>query len=114
MEKLTDKGKHIVKVGNHVHTNMISKPATVRRGENKCRILEMHLKLKEQQIKTSLFAYRLLYQNFMATANQKSTIDTHTKQKNGSKQLKLVIKSQEKRTKDERKKKDLQKQIQNN
>ena len=28
--KLTSKGKHTVKVGNHPHTNMISKLATVR------------------------------------------------------------------------------------
>ena len=36
MEKLTVKGKHTVKVGNHLHTNMISKPGTVRRGEHQC------------------------------------------------------------------------------
>ena len=40
--KLTSKVKPKVKVGNHPHTNMISKPTTVRRGEYKCRILEMH------------------------------------------------------------------------
>ena len=40
MEKLTGKGKHKVNVGNHLHTNMTSKSATVRRGEHKCRILE--------------------------------------------------------------------------
>ena len=61
MEKLTSKGKHTVKVGNHPHTNMISKPAIVRRGEHKCRILEMHLKLKDHQLKTISFIYRLLY-----------------------------------------------------
>ena len=38
MEKLTSKGKHKVKVGNHPHTNMISKPAVVRRAEYKYRI----------------------------------------------------------------------------
>jgi len=43
MEKLTRKGRHTLKVENHPHTNMISNPATVRR--DKCRILEMHLKL---------------------------------------------------------------------
>ena len=85
MEKLTGKGKHTVKVGNHPHTNMISKPAIVRRGEYKCRILEMDLKLKDQQLKTILFTYRLLYQNLMVTANRKSTIDTHTKKKKESK-----------------------------
>ena len=69
MEKLTGKGKHTVKIGNHLHTNTMSKPAIVRRGEHKCRILEMHLKLKDQQLKTILFIYRLLYQNLMVTAN---------------------------------------------
>ena len=29
MGKLTSKGKHIVKAGNHPHTNMISKPARI-------------------------------------------------------------------------------------
>ena len=61
MGKLTSKGKHTVKVGNHPHTNMVSKPAIVRRGEHKCRILEMHLKLKDHQLKTISFIYRLLY-----------------------------------------------------
>ena len=69
MEKLTSKGKHTVKVGNHPHTNMISKSAIMRKGEYKYRILEMHLKLKDQQLKTVLFTYRLLYQNLMVTAN---------------------------------------------
>ena len=69
MGKLTIKGKHRVKVGNHPHTNMISKPATARRGEYTCRILEMHWKLKDQRLKTILFVYRLLYQNLMVTAN---------------------------------------------
>ena len=85
MEKLTGKGKHTVKVGNHPHTNMISKPAIVRRGEYKCRILEMDLKLKDQQLKTILFTYRLLYQNLMVTANRKSTVGTHTEKKKESK-----------------------------
>ena len=40
--------------------------------------LQMHLKLREQQLKTILCIYRLLYKNLMVTANQKSTIDTHT------------------------------------
>ena len=33
MGKLTGKGNHKVKAGNHPHTNMISKPAIMRRGE---------------------------------------------------------------------------------
>ena len=57
----------------------------VRRGEHKCRILEMHMKFKDQQLKTILLIYRLLYQNLMITTNRKSTIDTRTKKKKKSK-----------------------------
>ena len=32
MTRLIGKGKHIVKVGNHPHTNMVSKPSIMRRG----------------------------------------------------------------------------------
>ena len=39
----------------------------------------MHLKLREQQLKTISYTQRLLYQNSRITANQKSTIDTQTK-----------------------------------
>ena len=102
MGKLTGKGKHTVKVGNHPHTNMISKPAIMRRGEYKCKILEMHLKLKNQQLKTILYIYRLPYQNLMVTANWKSTIDTHTKEK---KQSKHNTKASHQITKKEKKRK---------
>ena len=85
MEKLTGKGKHKVKVGNHLHKYKISKQAIVRRGEYKCRILEMNLKLKGQQLKTILFIYRLLNQILMVTTNKKSTIEAHTKKKSESK-----------------------------
>ena len=51
------KGKHTVKVRNYPHTNMVSKPAIVQRGEYKCRILEMHLKLRDQRLKTILEIY---------------------------------------------------------
>ena len=44
-----------------------------------------------------------LYKNLMVTAKQKSIIDIHTKRKrNPNITLKIVIKSQEKRTKEER------------
>ena len=67
----------------------------------------MHLKLKDQQVKTVLFIYRPLYQNFMEITNQKSTIDekkknTTHKEKQSKTTLKLVIKSQETRTKEEK------------
>ena len=57
MGKLTGKGKHIVKSVNHPHTNMISKQATMRRREYKCRKWELHLKLRDQQLKTTLYIY---------------------------------------------------------
>ena len=57
MGKFTSKGKYTVKVGNHLHTIMISKPEIVRRGKYKCRISEMHLKLKDQQLKTIFSVY---------------------------------------------------------
>ena len=48
MKKLTGKGEDNLKVGNHPTTNMISKLASMRRGEYKCRTLKMHLKLRRQ------------------------------------------------------------------
>ena len=53
---------------------MVSKPALVRRGKYKSRILEMHLKLKDQQLKTILHIYRMLYQNLIGITNQKRTL----------------------------------------
>ena len=85
MEKLTSKGKYKVNVENQPNTNIISKQAIVRRGEHQCRILEVHLKLKDLQLKTIFFIYRLLYKNLMVTATQKSTVATHTKKKKESK-----------------------------
>ena len=58
MKKLTGKGKNNLKVGNHPLTNTISKLASVRRGEDKCRTLKMHLKLRYQQAETILHTYR--------------------------------------------------------
>ena len=81
MRRLTGKGKYIIKVGNHPYTNMIPKPALVRRGGYKCRILEMHLQLTDQQLKTIVYVYRFLHQNLMVTTNQKSTIYTHINKK---------------------------------
>ena len=68
MGKLNSKGKHTVKIGNHLHAN-ISKPAIMRKGEYKYRILQMHLKLRDQQLKTILHIYRMLYQNILGTTN---------------------------------------------
>ena len=75
---------------------MISKPIIVRGGEYKCRIFKTHLKLRDQQLKTIMYKYRLLYQNPMVTTNQTFIIDIHTKKKKESNTiLKIVIKSQE-------------------
>ena len=76
MGKITSKGKHMVKVGNHSYTNMIPKLATVRRVQMQEQ--ELNLKLRDQQFKTILYIYRLLYQNIMRTSNQNTTINkTH-------------------------------------
>ena len=79
MRKLTSKGKHTVKVGNHPYTNKALKQTIVKTEDYKLRISEMHLKLWDQQLKATLYIYSLLNQNLMVIANQKSTIDTHTK-----------------------------------
>ena len=63
---------------------MLTKPEIVRRGGYKCRILETHLQLRDQQLKTIWYIYRFLYQNFTVTANQKSTVDAHTNKKEQS------------------------------
>ena len=70
----------------------------------------MHLQLRDQQLKTISYTYRLLYQNFRITANQKSTIDTQTKKN----QLKYNTKDSHQTTREEGKKKEQQKQIQSN
>ena len=89
MTRLTSKGIHTVKIGSHPCTIIPPKSEIMRRGGYKCRTLEMHLQLRDQQLKTILYINRLLYQNFRVTANQKSTIDTQTNKKN---QLKYNIK----------------------
>ena len=92
MGKLTIKGKHTVKVGNHPCINMISKPATLRRVQ--CRKWELHLKLRDQQLETILHMYRLLYQNLMGNANQKVQ-ETHAHKRKSNPNITLVIKIQE-------------------
>ena len=82
---------------------MPPKAATVRRGGYKCRTLEMYLQLRNQQLKTNLYVFRLLYQNFRVTANQKSTIDIQIRNINSNTTLNIVIKPQEKRTKGKKK-----------
>ena len=104
MTRLTSKGIYTVKIQNHPCTIMPPKSEIVRRGGYRCRTLEMNLQLRDQQLKTISYTYRLLYQNFRITANQKSTIDTQRKI-NSNTTLKIVIKPQEERTREEGKKK---------
>ena len=79
---------------------MITKPVIMREGEYKCRVYTMHFKLRDQQLKIIMYS-RLLYQNPIITTKQKSIIDIHTeKKKNPNIILKIVIISEEKRTKE--------------
>ena len=98
MTRLNSKGIYTIKVGNYPHTNMLPKSEIMRRGGYKFRTLEMHLQLRDQQLK---IIYRLLYQNFRVTANQKSAIDTQRRKINSNTMLKTVIKPQEERTREE-------------
>ena len=82
MTRLTSKGIYTVKIQNHPCTIIPPKSEIMRRGGYKCRTLEMNLQLRDQQLKTISYIYKLLYQNFRITANQKSTIDTQTSKKN--------------------------------
>ena len=67
----------------------------------------MHLKLTDQQLKTTLHTYKLLCLNLIVTIKQKTAIDTDKKTKQPNTTLKMEITAQEKRTKEEKKKKDL-------
>ena len=59
--------------------------------------------------------YRLLYINLMVSTNQKYVKYIHTKKrKNPNIDLKTVIRSQRKRTREERNREELQKQSENN
>ena len=60
MTMLTNKGIYTVKIGNHPCTIMPPKSEFMRRGGYKCRPLEMYLQLREQQLKTISYTYRLI------------------------------------------------------
>ena len=79
----------------------------------------MHLNLRCHQLKIIIYLYLSIYLsfyiNFLVTINQKYIIDTHKKGKwNSNIILKIVIKSQGKRAKEEANKQELQKQPENN
>ena len=77
------------------------KPETVivRWGDYKCKISKIHLKLRDQQLKTHMNKYRFLYKNLMISTKQKSIIDIW--KRNPNIRLNLVLTSQERRTKKE-------------
>jgi len=102
MTRLSSKGVSTVKIGNHPYTIMLPKSEIMRRGRYKCGTMEMHLQLRDQQLKTISYIYRLLYQKFRATANQKPTTDTQTNKKN---QLKYNTKDRHQTTRGEHKRK---------
>ena len=72
----------------------------MRRGGYECSTQEMHLQLRDPQLKTISYKYRLLYQNFRISANQTSTTDT---QKNKKHQLKCNTKDSHQATRGENK-----------
>ena len=74
MTRLTSKCIYEVKIGNHPSKNMLPKSEIVRRGRYKCRTLDMHLHLRDQQLKTISYIYRFSYQNFRVTSSQKSIL----------------------------------------
>ena len=84
------KGKDNLKVGNHPLTNIMSKLASTRRGEDKWITLKMHLKLRYQQAETILHTYRWIHQNIRGTTNQITIMVTHIKKKKPNIILKMV------------------------
>ena len=55
MRKLTGKGQGNINVQNHLLTNMMSKLASIKRGEDTSRTVKVHLKLREHQPKTIMY-----------------------------------------------------------
>jgi len=113
MEKLTSKAKHTVKEVNHPHTSTIPKSAVVRKREtSNVQYWKCILKLRNQELKT-MYIYRLLYQSIMVNVNCKSIVDTQ-KRKSNPNNTKVSDQITGEENKRGKKKKDLQKQIQNN
>ena len=56
----------------------------MRRGRYKCRTLEMHLQLRDQQLKTISYIHRLLHQNFRITTLCMETTILRKSRKNKS------------------------------
>ena len=48
---------------------MISKTGIMRGGEYKCRIIKTCLKVRDQQLRTIIYLYRLLFKKLIVTMN---------------------------------------------
>lgn len=72
--------------------------------------IENIFEIKDWQLKTILFVYRLLYKNLRVTTNWKSTIGTHIKKelKKKKKKTRQSWATNHRRTKQEMKRKDIQ------
>jgi len=100
---------NIVKIENHPHTNMVSKPAILRKGEYKCRRMGTHFNLRDQQFKTILYIY---IDSYIKTSCKPKVSNRYT---NLRKQSKQNTKDSHRTTREQkREKKDQQKQAQNN
>ena len=66
MRRFTGKGKHMIKVGNHPHTNMIPKPNLVRRVQmqDTGNAYAMH------SLYIYIYTHTFPYQNFIVTTNK--------------------------------------------
>ena len=100
MTKPTSKGIYTEKTQNHPYTNMLPKIRNHEKSKLQMQTLAIHLQLRDQQLKTISYLYRILHQNFRLTENQKSTIDTQTSKKN---QLKYNTKDSHQTTRGENK-----------
>ena len=120
MTKLTSKCTYTLNIGNHPHTNMPPQSEILRRGEYTCRTLEMHLQLRGQQFKTISCVYIYIYiyrDSYIKASGQLQSKNLHLihmqiRKINSHKTIKIVIKPKE-RTREEGKKNEQQKQIQN-
>ena len=74
----------------------------------------MNLKLRDQQLKIISYTYRLFYQNFRIIAKQNLQLIHKQRKTNSKTTLKIVIKPEEERTREDGKKKGQQKQTQRN
>ena len=84
---------------------MISKTAIIKEGENKCRVLKMHLKLRGRQLKTVTYIQISIYKPLGIHTPKIYNIYTHKRKRNPN-----IIKNSKSQEEKRRNEKDLQKQ----